>query len=407
MDELERVAASYLLHRRGSIRHSSADVDDRFADDGSVYIYRECDGSGYEEELEEQDEDGAGGGKHAREIVAGREDSDDHYRWQKERREASPSEIARNSGNATDRQRTNLDGDHRSLPRQQQATGASRTSVCGQGVGSGKRGSERDARTKKRPHSGGLTLSSGDIATVMRRSERGGSMTTKIRQRPASADVGPQRTDPPVGGSEYHVRGSRLSTSRREVGRGGGALVLIDDCSPSLDHGGQMGVPPEMLVPAAGATYSPKVDSGVQGTEHGIPRGTMRGDVVEPGSAKVRQLVARLREMILDRQAAADRSIRQVFGHFDRRGCGYVNTAEMRDALADLRLHMSPTEVKVKVAAATRALLSIVSSAQPIQRIWPVIITALNPVACHVCQARDNVCDGVVRSENYNPNFYR
>lgn len=354
VDELERVAASYLLRRRGSIRRSSAGVDDRFADDGSVYIYRECDGSGDAEEVEEQDEGGAGGRRHTRERVDCRADNEGHYQWQEERREASPSLRTRDNGNVMERQRTNSEGDCRGLPRQLQATGGSSASVRGQAVGADNRLGERDARMKPRPYSGGLTLSSGDIAAVMHRSERGGAMTTIQRQHPASADVGPQKSDLTVGGSEGHARGSYLSTGGREgARRGGGALVLIDDCSPSLDHGGQVEAPPEMLVPAPGATYSPKVESGLQGSEDDRARGTMRGDAVEHGNAKVRQLAVRLREMILDRQASASRSMRQVFCHFDRRGCGYVNAAEMRDALVDLRLHTSPTEAKVREGAAT------------------------------------------------------
>lgn len=399
VDELERVAASYLLHRRGSIRCSSAGVDDRFADDGSVYIYRECDGSGDAAEVEEQDEGGAGGRRHTRERVDCRAENEDHYHWQKERREASPSVRTRDNGNVTERQRTNSDGDCRSLPRQLQATGGSSTSVRGQAVGADKRRGERDTRMKPRPYSGGLTLSSGDIAAVMRRSERGGTTTTKLRQRPASADVGPQRKGLTVGGSEGHARGSYLSTGGREGARGGGALVLIDDCSASLDHGGQVEAPPEMLVPAPGATYSPKVNSGLQSSEHDRTHGAMRGDAVEHGSAKIKQLAVRLREMILDRQASASRSMRQVFCHFDRRGCGYVNAAEMREALVDLRLHTSPTEAKVREGAATAVNPSAFEDlVWRSAYYWAVAGRFSLLLLC-------SVCDGVVRSEYCRPSF--
>ncbi|CAM9167581.1 unnamed protein product, partial [Sphacelaria rigidula] len=55
---------------------------------------------------------------------------------------------------------------------------------------------------------------------------------------------------------------------------------------------------------------------------------------------------ARLRQMILGRQASTGRSVRQIFGHFDRRGCGYVNAGEIQDALTDLRFDVSPSEAK-------------------------------------------------------------
>ncbi|CAM9846804.1 unnamed protein product, partial [Discosporangium mesarthrocarpum] len=57
--------------------------------------------------------------------------------------------------------------------------------------------------------------------------------------------------------------------------------------------------------------------------------------------------------MILERQASAGRSVRQIFTHFDRGGCGYINVAEMSEALTDLRLRLSAEE--------TRSLLNLMA----------------------------------------------
>ncbi|CAM9655055.1 unnamed protein product [Ectocarpus sp. 6 AP-2014] len=106
----------------------------------------------------------------------------------------------------------------------------------------------------------------------------------------------------------------------------------------------------QFVVPVPGASYSPKIDRGLRGWRDRDKSNSTRGPGEEHGDGawkpndKVRDIAARLRSMILERQASANRSIREVFGHFDRRRCGYVNIAEMRDALADLRIKLSARE---------------------------------------------------------------
>lgn len=343
MDELERVAASYLLHPRGSVCHSSpAVVEDRFADDGSVYIYREDDGSsqGYEEGRREHNNVGEVS-RHSHNR--GQLDEDDSM--DQECTKASTSARTRENGNVGERSCGGSDGDHWGDFQQRDMCG-SRQALGGQACRDTE-GRKREAGVQSRTCGSSLTFCGGDVAAGIHQRDRVKTGTASQNHHgPPGIICGRSQ----AGSGTESQRGvhRQLDTTKRKPETHSN-LPTKNGCNSHPDHHGQGDVPPEMLVPVPGANYSPKADKGVHG------RGCRRASAgdSEGGaavhSAKVKQAAVRLREMILDRQASAGRSIRQVFGHFDRRGCGYVNVEEMREALADLRLNLSPSESKVSL----------------------------------------------------------
>lgn len=358
MDELERVAASYLLRPRGSTCFSSGnavdediddddDDDDRFADDGSVYIYREGDSSpsaedppqGRENQQEEDAERGGGddSGRNGRNFFAPQGvDGDDRAGhennsglWQDERRPKPSSARAPEAGWGV-----SGSGGHRGVSGQRTENGP--TSMQHGGVAAGvnskdSRQGNTDLYAWQHQEQQRLVGPSGgaDLANRIHMRSVGGAQQTQPGDGKAC--------EPPAATLEGRQKKSDLNFL---PGRG------IGGETPPAEE--------PFAVPVLGASYSAKIDRGLQGrggrdttTARGLPgEGCDGGASAEP-SAKVRQTAARLRSMILERQASANRSIREVFGHFDRRRCGYVNVAEMRDALADLRLHLSPEEGKV------------------------------------------------------------
>lgn len=362
VDELERVAASYLLRPRGSMCLSSGNAlednqgdDGRFADDGSVYIYREGDSSSSAEDPPRGRDN-----QHEEDAEYGGDDDSDRNR----RNFFAPPDVG------DDRARHDNDGrlwqDKRPLePSSVRTQEAGRSSsgrewgVSGGDVHRGVSVQRTENRSAPMQRGGG----GGDVAAGVnsKDSNRQGEIDLQAWQQEEQ-----QRIVGPSGGSDL--------ASRKQMGSGGGAqqvqpgvgrapeplAATLDgrkkknDRSflPGRGFGGE--TPAETFtVPVPGASYSAKVGTGLQGrggrdttVARGLGAGDDPGPPTEP-SAKVRQAADRLRSMILERQVSANRSTREVFGHFDRRRCGYVNVVEMRDALADLRLNLSPEEGKV------------------------------------------------------------
>lgn len=353
MDELERVAASYLLRPRGSMCLSSGnavdDDDDRFADDGSVYIYREGDSSpsaddpsqGYEKQQEghtQQDRNGSNlfaPQRMDKGDRGGHENGGRH--WQDERRlepcSARTPEIGRSSSGYD----WGMSGSEAHRGVSEQHTGSGSTALQHGGWG-------------------------GDVAAGVANKESK-QQTTNLRawqQQEQQRLVGGPPGGEDLANRKHMSSGGGDQQAQPRFGRACEPLAAtLEERRKNNNRNllpGRMfagGAAAEAFaVPVPGASYSAKIDRGLQGLGGRgttIARGLGEDDagaLTQP-STKVRETAARLRNMILDRQASANRSIREIFGHFDRRRCGYVNVAEMRDALADLRLSLCPEEEKV------------------------------------------------------------
>ncbi|CAM9443660.1 unnamed protein product, partial [Hapterophycus canaliculatus] len=363
VDELERVAASYLLRPRGSTCFSSAAVNDeddeddlgdnRFADDGSVYIYREGDGSPLPSERAQRQEEnevhinGDGGGSqefdgdgvHNRGSSFTPQRVKDGVRthrvngcklWQDER-------SKKHEGNRRSSYSCNRSGpsgeNHRgmSIPcaenrpfLRQHGGHGDRDSIRAGGVADG-----LNSNTMREPHA--------DCHSLHRRTNQ---VTTNSLDRNSPLEV--VRVD--------DWSGATPDEGGNDIGPNRGGVGSFDNSTPQPDRAYCEERPPERFaLPVPGACYSAKVGKDLQGRgwhdRSTVPAGRQAGRALAP-SAKARQTAACLRNMIMDRQASANRSIREVFRHFDRRRCGYVNVAEMREALADLRISLSPDEAK-------------------------------------------------------------
>ena len=368
VDELERVAASYLLRPRGSMCLSSGDaVDDdddddgdeydRFADDGSVYIYREGDSSPSAEEppperenqLQEDAEHGCGDGSDRRggHFLAPPGVDDDGVRhqsdgrlWQDQRHLRPSSARTRDigesgSGHDWDVSRGDI---HRGVPAQ--LAGSEFAPMHRGGEGSGVIAGVDSKESSRR---GDVDLQSWQQEEQQRLVSPSGGSDLADKKRVRSGD-GARQAQPGVGRAP---ESSAASLDARKKKNDGNFLA-------GRGFGGGATPAETFAIPVPGASYSAKVDRVLQGRggrDATVARGLGAGgdDAGSPAEprAKVRQAATRLRSMVLERQASANRSIREVFGHFDRRRCGYVNVAEMRDALADLRLNLSPEEGKV------------------------------------------------------------
>lgn len=327
VDELERVAATYLLRPSGSIYQSSFTVaDDRFADDGSVYIYREENGPPSErgQEGEELISESSGDRNcRGRTTLSHDIEWDQRDRWERDGGEASTA-AAVPTGNSNNRDRRRV------------APGGDRAGVTFEGSANGSNGALNDSPAGR---GGG-----GDAAAGVHHRERSGE-GQMLRQPPESSNAD-QESAKGTSGGDYKKRGARAPHGG---GTGAGQDVnraLFDDCNSRPDHGRREGAPLETLDTEPGARASGS--TGREGAPRDAPRDNFGGKPAAESSRKVEQVAARLREMILDRQASTGRSIRQVFGHFDRRRCGYVNVSEMRDALADLRLNVSRDQAQVR-----------------------------------------------------------
>lgn len=327
------------------------DDDDRFADDGSVYIYREGDSSpsvgdppqGYDKQQEQDAEHGGGdeSDRTGRDSFAPQGvDDDDRARrendgklWQDKRR-LEPSAVRTREGGRSSSGHiwgvSGGDGGHRGASLQR-----------------------RENESTPTQHGGG---GGGIAAGVNSKEGRQGQADIQAWQEQQEQ----RRLVGPSGGADLanrkHMRsGGGVQQARAGVGRASEPLATtLEGRRKKNDRGFRGETPAEAFaVPVPGASYSARIDRGMQGRggrDTTIARGLGGGDdagALPDPSAKVRQTTTRLRNMILDRQASANRSIREVFGHFDRRRCGYVNVAEIRDALADLRLNLSPEEGKV------------------------------------------------------------
>ncbi|CAM9471770.1 unnamed protein product [Scytosiphon promiscuus] len=341
VDELERVAASYLLRPRGS----------------TVYIYREGDASPSpsEQQAQRQEEregahssDGDRGGRQERggSGVHDRQNSSSPQRvygdvrmcsandgklWQDERCKEQEGDRRSSCG-------CNLGGlsgeTHPGMPMPcagNRPILSQRGGCCGRDSnGGGGVAAERNASIVGR--------ASADRSSPKRRASQ---VATNSGERNNSAEVDMWGQ---FSGATPSGRGNDNSLNSGEVG-------TFDDCTPQPDGADCGKIPTARYpVPVPGASYSAKVGKGMQGRgwqDSTTARAGGQADdrTVEP-SAKSRKTAARLRNMILDRQASANRSIREVFRHFDRRRCGYVNVAEMRDALVDLRIGLAPEEAK-------------------------------------------------------------
>lgn len=396
MDELERVAASYLLRPRTSPprQHTSCAVEDgSLADDGSVYIYREgdCsslgDGEWDEEDDEEEgvcDDDCVGNvesqsDSRARYCCSGdpnhratRGEVNTHQEpggrdnccWKRIERQNGPSfrsvvNCSRNDIIDFENRRNKGDSgvsDSIAVFKHNGVREASSSTIGGRATGrddgrtKGRACEMLDERGRRDP-----MIARGDTAVAEAKTGRVGE-TKSLHQ---------QQSDRPES-SYHHGLGSLLAENTADSQLGGDFTrsgpregdnwnkdLQYDsfDLSSRADRGGrQANSPQQIAVPGLGTKDNPDVVRlGQDGEREGVThaKNIAQGKIAVQSTVKVKQVAIRLREMILDRQAAARRSLRQVFGHFDRRGCGYVSAAEMRDALADLRLKVSPDEAKV------------------------------------------------------------
>ncbi|CAN0233885.1 unnamed protein product, partial [Ectocarpus sp. 12 AP-2014] len=385
VDELERVAASYLLRPRASVCLSSAAVDDdeRFADDGSVYIYRENERPplgneqhGEEQEDEYHERDGGGGGGVGGSYIRGnffdapsvqsceralRRGESEH--WQEERHRTR--EVGgRSSSDGGGPEGYLYRG---GFVQQSEAGRGERDSRRG-GAGHTSAGANR--KDHNRPGSPSRHSWSLRQQQQQQQQQQKQQQQQQHRHQPrgdAEPYSGPghairnQAESGGVGDQHNEMRGGRTNDPSSAAHDGPGSksdhtqcnVASLDgrDASPDRKSSRRCVPAEKFVVPVPGASYSPKIDRGLRGwrdrdKSNNSTRGP--GEESDDGAwkpdAKVREIAARLRSMILDRQASANRSIREVFGHFDRRRCGYVNVAEMRDALADLRIKLSARE---------------------------------------------------------------
>lgn len=312
------MAAAYLLRPGGSFRRTSPPVeetDNRFADDGSVYLYKEGDGAGYtdaeeDDTMEDRTDEryrmrvqgNDGRGWHENTIVRQRV----HGGIEKGREEDDCPVVgmASESGGAL-----------------ASSTAAPTTGTM---FGNGGPPASKDFQVERKYSD---TVS--DEFDVLRQGKSWQKLEGSEDDRQRKNDRGRPRSG---SRSRKEADGSRRGKIAEEVGE---STEAIQDRQRRESE-----QPPETLVP---------VCSNATGKEsHSIVAG---GETVAPGggdsAAKLGKMGARLRQMILGRQASTGRSVRQIFGHFDRRGCGYVNAGEIQDALTDLRFDVSPSEAKV------------------------------------------------------------
>ncbi|CAM9173992.1 unnamed protein product, partial [Chrysoparadoxa australica] len=132
--------------------------------------------------------------------------------------------------------------------------------------------------------------------------------------------------------------GDMLGEGRREAestqeGSIGNDSSTCGDWSQGMEIGAVVGVggcvevPQGIPVPVPGASYSARACRG------GAPS-SQRGRGMERAVVAAKML----RRMVQERQASTGRSLRQIYRHFDRRECGYVNASDLRLALEDLRI---------------------------------------------------------------------
>lgn len=330
----------------GNAVDDDEDDDDRFADDGSVYIYREGDSSpSAEDPLQGREKQQEGDEEHGRHFFApqvvdedGRAPHENDGRlWQDERRLEPASARTREVGGSSSGYDWGISGGdgHRRLSGQHTENGSTPMQ------GGGGWGDVAAGVNSKDSRQGSKDLQAWQHQEQQRLAAQSGGADLAKRKHMRS-DEGAQQAPARVGRAPEPLAPT-LEGGKRKT-------------DPSFFPGRGLGgdTPAEFFtIPVPGASYSAKIDRGLRGrggqntnVVRGVGAGDNAGALAEP-SGNVKQAATRLRSMILERQASANRSIREVFGHFDRRRCGYVNVAEMRDALADLRLNLSPEEGKV------------------------------------------------------------
>lgn len=313
------MAASYLLRPGSSFRRSPPiEENERFADDGSVYLYREGDGV-----------------RNADAEESGIEDETERYRariqdhndrgW---REDLISRDRDRSNG---ERYRCSLEDD---------------TPTISAGVRGSIGGSSHASSGKA--VSGGGTPSAQDVRTVKTRSPSFSNAGDVSRQRERWRRLGGSESDHQL--ERNRVRPSSGGYSHEaEVSELGRAMESTAGDATDRSYGREghtMEPPPEMAVSACNEQTGSRLHSTKQ-AQSCLPVG---GEVKNMNNnTKLRRMAVRLRQMILDRQASTNRSTRQVFGHFDRRGCGYVNAEEIRDALTDLRFDVTLSDTQVNL----------------------------------------------------------
>lgn len=351
MDELERVAASYLLNPRGSATCSSSSLqdDETYVDDGSVYIYKEdtVSSSQHEDWGErgdyEDEEDGLCATRHtaSRNVARHNSKRDVYQNWETGRHDDVPLPTrAKDADIYAQKRGGNPNRIRRDYSRQEVIE--SNDTVRRQddfGRGSGER-AEKSLGARNGIDSRDL---GGDTAAGMCRSDSGGKSSQK---RLAACTCAHEMVRDEGGDLRLARMMSHRLPKENDGRRESDSSVRFDDLgAPRANNCLQVDAPQEESKPVlTDINYSPNVDRRAQVKKRGNGTTYKHG---RNSSAKLSQVATRLREMILERQASAGRPIRQIFGHFDRNGCGYVKADELRDALADLRLNVSPKEAQV------------------------------------------------------------
>ncbi|CAM9384131.1 unnamed protein product, partial [Choristocarpus tenellus] len=373
-NELERVSASY----SGRPYSSHEDLPDRLADDGSVYIYRE----GKEEDDHEQgDKNGCGNGNMG---IKGSEVEE----WEKANRDSREDTLNCDDSCWLDNwnPHTTWQWDYDSKHHEERARLAASQS-WGR-VGRSTRGRHGE-QSRDRYNGGGRNKESdswvehrsrGKVSTVQEDTVEDDKLDKMERdninmvgnQMGLHRDVkGPQNEEMqcPQGGC-WQGR-TRVLVSLEEKGGGdqaGGEPtqrmgLAYQDFTITSDCGREIETPLDVAVNMPATKYSPSMGK----YTHGIkPQGAVKGGTMARGidrdsesrdaragtmgpadngkGNRVHRAAIHLRRMVMERQAATNCSLKRIFGHFDRRFCGYVNSEEMREALSDLRLKISAEE---------------------------------------------------------------
>lgn len=319
-DELEKVAASYFRWQPNSFRESSPVHNNHFVDDGSVYIYREGDGVEYEEANNNGVEMELCHGKHVHDTY-----------WREECNHASSPErahheehggksLGRTSGYYCNGERT---------PNPPRPT----YDVIATGIQGG--GLPPDKMKRITGASRPSEVIEDHINERLSAGER----------RKCSASVHHQRI------SDQTALNSNPRSLPGDVQPGGhanqhlGSFCPPQEIVPNLGYDQRTREPPETVIPEPHDQHQHGLE-GYDEKNSGRIEVSVSSEAIG-GERKIRRVADRLRQMILERQSSADRSMIQVFGHFDRRGCGYVNTEDMMEALTDLCLNLSPAETQV------------------------------------------------------------
>jgi len=122
-------------------------------------------------------------------------------------------------------------------------------------------------------------------------------------------------------------------------------------CVPRMGSGGFVEVPSGVPVPVPAAQYDPSALFN-QNRYSSPNKGFVQNNdtyatpsAYSGASETVRRAAEQLRNMVVERQMQTGRSLRQVFGHFDRRQCGYFDIDDLDEALQDLCILLQPDEV--------------------------------------------------------------